>query len=98
MPELFQRFSGMADAGQMQANNSNDRRLFAEDELRATQALTDVDWTDQAGADLVAATHQEFVQTAAAADHQAAQGRAYNQCAADGAGTLARCVGIASSL
>jgi hypothetical protein len=95
MPELFQRFSGMTDAAQMQGNNASARRLFAEEELRSVQALTQIDWTDQAGADMCGVTHQESNQTHGSADHQDRQKAGYLTCADDGVGTLMRSVKLA---
>jgi len=98
MPEIYQMFSGMLDASQAMNTTSSEQLASGQDEVRGVQLTTEVDWTDNVGVDLLAVTQEEYRQTEAAATHQAAQARGYNQCASDGAGTVTQCQGIALSL
>ena len=98
MPEIYQAFSGIGMSAQSLRGVSSDRTMMAEDELRAASNLAGGEWTDSASDGHFASTHQEVTGTLGAADHAQNQAIKWDQCAADGASTLATCRSIAASL
>ncbi|MFF1817244.1 hypothetical protein ACFVWG_08100 [Kribbella sp. NPDC058245] len=98
MPELFQNFSGMDEMVRAQHGNSTERFTYSGDNVRFVESEVTNNWMDSAGLDLLGVTHQEHVQTTAAADHQAAEAIAWGKCSGDARGTLAACKVILNAL